>query len=344
MPSGDRLMARLLLRALGLAGHRVTVVSDLRAFLRDPGDDAGMARIEAAAQDERRRIADLWRAGRVPDLWLAYHPYYKAPDLIGPDLCAAFGVAYATVETSYSQRRNLGHWAGMQARVLAGIEGARVNICLTARDAAGIRGAAPGARLARLAPFIDLTEDRDPLPETGHLVAVAMMRPGDKMESYRHLAAALARVPGEWHLSVAGDGEMRGGVEALFARFGHRVRFLGLLAPTEVAGLLARASVYLWPGCGEAYGLAYLEAQAASLPVVACEIAGVPEVVAAGETGLLVPPGDAGAYAGAVARLLGDHALRARMGQAARARVLRDHSMAAAAARLDAILRGALGR
>ncbi len=116
--------------------------------------------------------------------------------------------------------------------------------------------------------------------------------------------------------------------------------WLGQIEAGDVAALLARGAVYVWPGCGEAYGLAYLEAQAAGLPVVAFRTGGVPEVVADGETGLLVDPGDDAGFAAAVGRLLSDEALRARMGLAARARVRRDHDLPGAVARLDTILRG----
>jgi glycosyltransferase involved in cell wall biosynthesis len=343
VPSGDRLMARQIMAALGRAGHDATVASSLRAYLRDPGDASGLAWLREAAAAERLRLAQDWRSGRAPELWLAYHPYYKAPDLIGPDLCAQFGVHYVTVETSYSARRNIGVWDWMQAQVLRGAQGAAVNICLTARDEAGLCAADAGIRTARLAPFIDLPDARPATPEPGHLVTVAMMRPGDKMDSYRHLAAALALLPGDWRLSVAGDGAMGPEVRARFAPFGARIRFLGQLDPPGVADLLARGAVYVWPGCAEAYGLAYLEAQAAGLPVVAFRTAGVPEVVADGETGLLTDPGDAVAHAAAIGRLLADDMLRSRMGQAAQGRVVARHSLPAAAATLDAILRQATG-
>ncbi|NKF15434.1 glycosyltransferase, partial [Rhizobium phaseoli] len=74
----------------------------------------------------------------------------------------------------------------------------------------------------------------------------------------------------------------------------------------EIAGLLGCGGILFWPGCGVDYGLAYLEAQAAGLPVVAKQTAGVPAVVEPEETGLLTPGGDLAAYAGAVAALLDD--------------------------------------
>lgn len=340
VPSGDRLMAQLLQRALQRAGHRVELVSELRAYLGDPQDQAGWADLQVRAMAERRRIAALWAAEGAPDLWFCYHPYYKAPDLLGPDLARQHGLAYVTAESSLSARRNIGIWAQMQARVAEAVAGARLNLCLTARDAEGLRQHLPGAALARLAPFIAPEGfAAPPAPQPGHLVTVAMMRPGDKAESYRRLASLLALLPKaiDWHLSVAGDGPLRAEVQAMFQ--GLPVRFLGQLAPDAIAALLARGSVYLWPGCGEAYGLAYLEAQAAGLPVVAQAVAGVPEVVTDGQTGFLTPEGDDAAAAAAVTRLLTDAALRQRLGQAARDRVARRHTLDAAAQALDHLLR-----
>ena len=71
----------------------------------------------------------------------------------------------------------------------------------------------------------------------------------------------------------------------------------------------------------EPFGLVALEAMAAARPVVASDIGGLSEIVAPGETGLLVAPGDAGELSDAIARLLDDPGLRARMGTAARERV-----------------------
>jgi glycosyltransferase involved in cell wall biosynthesis len=84
--------------------------------------------------------------------------------------------------------------------------------------------------------------------------------------------------------------------------------------------------------------MALLEAQASGLPVVAGASGGVPAIVAAGETGLLVPPGDAAAFAAALRRLIVSNDLRARMAASARAKVEREHDLPAAAARLGEII------
>jgi len=342
VPSGDRLMARMLVASLEAAGHKVDLVSDLRAYIGRSDDDVARARLVADARQERRRIAALWSSGARPDLWFSYHSYYKSPDLLGPMLAAQFAIPLVTCEASFSARRDVGIWAGMQADAMEAVRIAALNITLTARDRAGLQLIAPQGRFGQLAPFIDTAPfAKPPLPDPGHLVAVAMMRSGDKLESYRALAAALSHLPAGsgWRLTIAGDGPARPEVEALFA--GHppgRVEFSGPLDVAGVADLLSRAAVYVWPGQGEAYGLAYLEAQAAGVPVVACRTAGVPEVVTDGEGGRLVDPGDPGTFAAAVMAFLSDPDGAARQGRAARARVLRDHSIRAATVRLDRLL------
>ncbi|WP_165225105.1 glycosyltransferase family 4 protein [Affinirhizobium pseudoryzae] len=340
VPSGDRLMALQLLQALTLAGHRVEVVSQLRAYSASPDVPPDHA---ADAAAERHRIAADWETAGPPDLWFCYHPYYKAPDRLGPSLCRDFNIPYVTAECSYSHRRNIGGWAVSQALVRDGVRQAAVNICLTERDRRGLEDAVPEARLAGLPPFIDATPflATDPRPQAGHLVTVAMMRPGDKLSSYSALAAALSRLLDEdWSLSLIGDGPEREAIGALFSHIpAGRLRWHGQLKPAEIAAVFSSASLYVWPGHGEAYGLAYLEAQAAGLPVIAEAVAGVPEVVVHQRTGLLTAPGDPQAYAEAIRTLLRDTARRKTYAEAARQFVAGEHSLASATKRLDTILR-----
>ncbi len=341
VPSGDRQMARMLIACLERAGHQVEVISRLRAYSPSSDDSSAWQRLQAEAEAERRRLARLWQTNS-PDLIFCYHPYYKSPDLIGLTLSQQFTLPYVTCEASYSTRRNLGVWTEMQAIACAGVQHAALNLCFSARDEEGLRAAVPDARLARLPAFIDTSGfDAPPRPEPGHIVSVAMMRRGDKFESYRHIARTLAAMPHgtDWHLSVAGDGPARAEVMELFALLPpERVSFLGALPAQEVAALLARGSVFLWPGCGEAYGLVYLEAQAAGLPVVGCRVAGVPEVVSEDAGGTLVAGDNPLALADAVAMLLSNPERAMQLGAAAKARVKARHSLEAATARIaDAV-------
>lgn len=346
VPSGDRLMARQLMAALELAGHDVDLVSTFRAFL--PSSDMDDGPRASNAEQDVERIAGLWKASGRPDAFLCYHPYYKAPDLIGPALCRRFDIPYVTIETSYSHRRNIGRWEDAQRHVLDGARLAAANICITGRDHDGLKEAAPQVRLARLFPFIDAAPylALTPKPEEGRLITVAMMRPGDKLSSYRALAAALGLIrTHDWRLSLIGDGPARPEVETAFAEAGiaDRIDFLGEKTADEIARLLSCSSIYLWPGHGEAYGLAYLEAQAAGLPVIAEAVAGVSEAVVDGKTGMLTAPGDIAAYADAIIALTGDDNRRLKLSRNARQMIADRRSIGAAAIALDRILKTATG-
>ena len=343
VPSGDRQMARMLIKALELKGHSVMVVSHLRAYLSDNGERE-LTNLRDRARAEVERITKGWSAGAKPDIWLSYHPYYRAPDLPGPSLAAKFDIPYVTLEASYARKRDRDAWANAQKLVTSAIEKAALNICFTKRDRDGLAMLGPEIRLAYVPPFIDVADyDRERPASTGVMkfISVAMMRKGDKFDSYRMLAAAFERLTDlDWHLKIIGDGPLRTEVQALFAKSpASRITWAGERAPGEIAGELRDADLYCWPGCGEAYGLAYLEAQAAGIPVVAQDIAGVPEVVRSGETGILTPAGDVAAYAEAIRALAADRNRLRLLGRQARQFVLTERTLEIASQHLDVILR-----
>jgi glycosyltransferase involved in cell wall biosynthesis len=342
VPSGDRQMARLLMRALTLAGFEPMLASRLRSHGFAPAE-AALA--EAAARERSAIIAawDAMEAARRPRAWLTYHPYYKAPDLIGPEIAVRFAIPYVTAEASYAGKRDRDQWAGQQNTVKAAVRAAALNICFTAEDREGLERLVNPERIADLAPFIDaeLIPIRQGEPNgPARLITVAMMRSGAKFASYEMLARALARIlDAPWTLEIVGDGPERPAVTAAFAHVpADRIRWAGELDAPAVAARLAAADLFVWPGTGEAYGMAYLEAQAAGLPVVAQSTAGVPTVVRHGATGLLTPAGDDAAYSGAIARLITESNLRHRLGRAARKFVAEERSLPAAAAHLRRLL------
>jgi glycosyltransferase involved in cell wall biosynthesis len=177
------------------------------------------------------------------------------------------------------------------------------------------------------------------------LIAIAMMRQGDKFESFKLLAQALERTAAiPWRLTVVGGGPLRNEVKDVFAGLPHdRIDWHGEAAPEEVPSLLGSHDLYVWPGRGEAYGLAYLEAQAMGLPVVAMATAGVPAVVRHDHTGLLSRDGDVDALAAAIERLYKFPGERKAMSLAAQNFVRAERSLAPASARLDVLLNRALG-
>jgi glycosyltransferase involved in cell wall biosynthesis len=161
----------------------------------------------------------------------------------------------------------------------------------------------------------------------------------EPVKGQRVLLDAVARLRGEECLVlVVGDGPERAAVEAQAARLGlgARARFLGWRP--DVPLVLAAMDVFALPSENEGMGRALVEAMAAGLPAVASLIGGVPALVADGVTGLLVPPGDAGALARALERLLSDPPLRRRLGQAAREAVA-GHDARQMVEQIDALYR-----
>jgi glycosyltransferase involved in cell wall biosynthesis len=361
-PSGDRRMARLLIAALRQAGHEVSVASRLRSH-DAAGDPRRQLRIAAAGARLATRLVTAYRAAppaQRPQAWFTYHLYHKAPDWLGPPVSQALDIPYLVAEASYAPKRAGGAWDLGQRAASAAIAAADAILVLNPADRECLLPlvARPG-RLVTLAPFIDTAcyaaaAQRPPGeparaallgrhrldPAVPLLLTVAMMRPGDKLASYRFLAAALGSLADRpWQLLVVGDGAARPAVAEAFAPLAGRVAFAGSLAPASLLECYAAADLYVWPALSEAWGMTLLEAQASGLPVVAGAEGGVPAVVADGDSGLLTPPGDMAAFRAAIASLLDDPAGRRAMGARAAARMVQRHDIAAAAQRLDETLR-----
>ena len=349
IPSGDRRVGRLMLQALRDSGHEACLISRFRSWDngRNPGRVARLSRIGGRLAD---RLVHRFRSGDWrPDLWFTYHLYHKAPDWLGPPIADALDIPYVVAEASYAEKRATGPWALGHSSSRAALQRADAIFALSAKDAAGLAPIAPAGRLTRLPPFLDpapfadaaaRAPPRDPR-RPPRLITVAMMRFGDKLESYRILGQALAHLDdGDWTLTVAGDGPAREAVEQYLPN--HRTRFLGEVAVDRIPTLYASADLYVWPAINEAYGLAPLEAQATGLPVILGRTGGTPDIVEDGVTGLLTPIGDPGAFAAAIGRLLTTPDQRLRMGQAAMRRVAETHSLDTAKATLDGVLRRVL--
>jgi glycosyltransferase involved in cell wall biosynthesis len=279
-----------------------------------------------------------------PDLWFTYHVYYRAPDVIGPAVAKAFGIPYLIAEASDAPKHRNGEWASGYRIAHEAIAGADRVFALTAHDRACLAQFVTPQKLIDLPAFIDATpfrtwrnrqgEARAQLSKRGialHgpvLIAVGMMRNRKKLASYRMLADALRMLANRpWTLLVVGDGAARSDVESAFAALAGRVRFVGVCSPDEMPLLYAASDLYVWPGVEEAFGVAFLEAQATGLPTVAQHTRGIPSVVEDGVTGVLTAVGDVAAYADAVRSLLEDSARRAQLGSAAMARIDSHHTL-----------------
>ena len=123
-----------------------------------------------------------------------------------------------------------------------------------------------------------------------------------------------------------------------------RCRFLGFISDEEKRDLLAATDLFAMPSRTDSFGIVYLEAWCCGVPVIGARAGGVPDVIADGDDGLLVPFGDPPALADAVRTLLDDRALARRMGERGRAKTLErftwDRVVAAFARVYDDLLRG----
>jgi glycosyltransferase involved in cell wall biosynthesis len=145
-------------------------------------------------------------------------------------------------------------------------------------------------------------------------------------EAFRRLRRAFPRA----RLLVAGPAEAPPLPEG--------AAWLGEVPLRELPALFARTTVFALPTLREPFGLAFLDAMACAVPCVGTSLEAVPEIVRDGETGLLVPPGDVAALAGALARLLADPARGRAMGARGRERVLEEFRWDLVAERLERAL------
>jgi glycosyltransferase involved in cell wall biosynthesis len=147
------------------------------------------------------------------------------------------------------------------------------------------------------------------IPIKGHIVLL------------RAFASARRELP-QLELEIAGHGPLEPALRALARELGvaDSVRFLGQVSPIQEA--IERSTVVVVPSMGEGFGMVALEAMERARPVIAAAIGGLGELVRDGETGVLVPPGEAEPLCAAIVRVAGDAELARRMGEAGRRRAL----------------------
>jgi glycosyltransferase involved in cell wall biosynthesis len=203
----------------------------------------------------------------------------------------------------------------------------RASAVVAASEALAAGARALGARDVRVLPSgVEIPADVGPAADPPHLLFVGRL---SEEKGILELVEAAHGLP----LVVVGDGPLR-----------HRVPdAVGFVPPAEVGGWLERAAIVVCPSRREGYGIVARQAMAYGRPVVATPVGGLTDAVVDGETGLVVPAGDVAALRAALERLLGDAALRARLGEAGRRRAVERFSLAAAARDTIAVYRGILG-
>jgi glycosyltransferase involved in cell wall biosynthesis len=176
-------------------------------------------------------------------------------------------------------------------------------------------------------------------PAPPEIVCVARLKP---FKNQRLLldACALLRSRGvEFRCVLVGEGPCRDELEAQRRRLGLEgiVELVGAAVASDVLRWWQRAAVAVLPSESEGMPVCLMEAAACAVPAVATAVGGNPELVADGRTGLIVPPGDSRALAGALERLLREPALARRLGEAARRRAKEQFSVVQQVDRLLAV-------
>jgi glycosyltransferase involved in cell wall biosynthesis len=206
-------------------------------------------------------------------------------------------------------------------------------VIVPSRYSAGVAAEVYGIARERVAVVpepIDLAEwrrrfaaapSRAAAPPT--VLCVARMYPRKRVEDLLEAVGILARrIPGV-HVRIVGEGPESARLRAHAADLGVTgvVTFLGEISRSALAVEYVRAHCFCLPTVQEGFGLVFAEAMAAGVPIVACRVAAVPEVVEDGRTGLLVSPRNIEELAKAMETVLMNPGLRAELGAAGRRRV-----------------------
>ena len=337
-PSGDLITAQGLVDFLRRRGHTVWPASALRSrwIWRKPFQWPAFWAAARRIQRHGRR----WQ----PQLWLTYHSYYKAPDLLGPDCAKRLAIPYAIFQGMYAtkRRRNFRTWPGFHLNRRALVRAQHVFNNRRA-DLLNLARLVPPEKLTYIKPGIDTAlfrrdsqarqtlRRRWAVGDTPVILAAAMFRADVKSEGLAWVIETCRRLQQQaypFHLVLIGEGRMEAPLRALAqARLPGRHHFTGLVPRGDLYQYYSAADLFVFPGIRESLGMVYLEAQACGLPVVAFDNGGIPEVVQDRVTGLLTPFRDRHAFCRAVAGLLDDPPRRRAMGAAAVSYVRRHHDL-----------------
>lgn len=224
--------------------------------------------------------------------------------------------------------RLLGRITDLSLAVSQGVRDYLIEQC--ALDPAKVRVVPNGVDLERLRTHRPWAEVRQELGLAGNARVVGLVARLDHWgKGHREFLTALAALMDRYPVEalIIGGGRREAEMRQLAAAMGlaGRVHFLG--QRPDIPDLLAALDIFVLPSHSEGVSLALLEAMGMGLPVIATAVGGLPEVVADGVNGLLIPSQDPEALAQALARLLDDPALAKKLGENARRQVEENFSL-----------------
>jgi glycosyltransferase involved in cell wall biosynthesis len=348
-PSGDLIIARGIYEYFKGHGHRIWNINSVRSrwIYWKPW------LIPKLLKEQRKSVRYISKTR--PDLWITYHTYYKAPDLLGPRVCKSTNLPYVIFQGIFStkRRKRLKTLPGylLNKKVLCSSDHVFTN---RKEDLINLKRLIPNEHLTYIAPgiypnqFSFRNEARNKLRDSWGVgddpvvLSAAMFRPGIKTRGISWVIQAcgnLLKKGTSLSLVVAGDGKGKADLQRLAKeKLGEKVRFIGKVPRDEMDQFYSAGDIFAFPGFRESLGMVYLEAQSCGLPVVACSNGGIPEVVNEGETGYLVHVDSLGDFTQAIERLLKNDDLRRRMGSQAEKYIRETHDLGINYKRLENIL------
>ena len=337
-PSGDLIIGTEIFSHLKHKGHTIEIVSKLRArwIYYNP-----VTLIKLFF--EKRTVLKKLQA-TPPDIWLSYHSYYKAPDLLGPYCCKKLGIPYVIFQGIYSTKRRkkfstlIGYT--LNKNTLRSAEHIFTN---KRRDLKNLSRIIPPEKLTYIAPGIQPHDFQFSTRERENnrrlwsyktetvIMTAAMMRPGVKTEGIARVIQSCSKLHGKGYqirLIVAGDGECKKQLEQQAnEQLPGKVIFLGKIRRKDLYKYYSSADIFAFPGINESLGMVYLEAQSCRLPVVAYEDWGAQEAVRSGETGLLSPASEPQTFTDNIERLLSSQKLRETLGRNGELHIRSNHNL-----------------
>ncbi|MCF6247777.1 MAG: glycosyltransferase family 4 protein [Desulfobacula sp.] len=338
-PSGDLIIAKGLVLFLESCGHIIDVQSNLRARWIYFKPWLWLFLVFDFFQCVKRLKQN------PPDVWLTYHTYYKAPDLIGPWICKLLKIKYVIFQGIYSTKRKrklktiLGFYLNRAA-----LNSAAHVFTNKSSDLENLRRIISPDSLTYIKPGIhpNLFKKDDHMGERQKrkwgirkdcpiILTAGMFRDDVKTKGLSWLikcCGMLVKKKTDFHLVIAGGGKMEKELKTLaHSHIPGQHTFVGKLSREEMPGFYSSGDLFAFPGIRESLGMVYLEAQACSLPVVAFNNGGIPEVVEDKKTGFLLPVYDCKCFSDTLEILLNNSETCRRMGKNAAVHVKNHHDI-----------------
>jgi glycosyltransferase involved in cell wall biosynthesis len=334
-------------RVLTARGHSVTVACSVGGHFQALGERTGMKVVPVCGDLAKRRFCATF-SRRVRRLVREQEPDLVHGHLYSGGLAAAFatvgtGIPLVLTEQTEAPWRRRRHRvaSSMAYRKAARIIGVSRAITTVIERDFGI----PPEKLSCIPNGVTLQQGTTPRRGGDPVIGlVARLTPEKDVPCFLNAAARIADRFPTAKFRIAGDGPLRRELERLAAELGldKRVSFLGVL--DDMGPFFESAHVLAVSSVAEGTPLSIVEAMGAAVPIVATAVGGIPEQITDGHNGYVVEPGNPAALAERIGSVLADPHAAARLGEAGRARALRDFSVEAMTDAIESVYEGAFTR